>query len=373
MLKKKRFWIIAISMLLVAYVYQNLTHERFGADPTGERLARIEQMPNYKNGAFHNTMPEPTNLVKDNFAYRMYDIHFNKEKGTRVPSVPIPSKKTDLKALDVKQNLLVPLGHSSYYLQLQGLRFLIDPVFSHYAAPFSVLNRSFEGSNVYTVDDMPPIDYILISHDHYDHLDYDVMKAMQSKVREKVICSLGVGAHLELWGYKPEQLLEGYWYESFSLKNDVHVHILPARHYSSRLFSKNKTLWAAFGIIAPTEKIFFSGDTGYGDHIVEIAQKMGSFDTVIMDCGQFNSSGWPHIHMLPQDVARASEELGAKRLIPAHNGKFAIALHHWKDPLEQITEASLGKDYTLLTPIIGDVVDLDTEGQTFPAWWKNVQ
>ncbi len=373
MLRKKRFWIVAIVMLLAAYLYENLTHPRFGADPSGERLARIEKMPNYKDGAFHNTMPDPTNVEKPSFLSLMYQIHFDKEEGTRVPSQSIPSIKTDLKSLDLQENILIPLGHSSFYLQLHGLRILIDPVFAPYAAPFSFLNESFEGSNVYTVADMPMLDYILISHDHYDHLDYDAMKALQPLLKKSIICPMGVGAHLELWGYTPEQLLEGYWYESFSLGNAVKVQILPARHYSSRLFSKNKTLWAAFAISSPSEKIFFSGDTGYGDHILEIASKEGPFDTAIIDCGQFNDKGWPHIHMLPEDVAKSAAELGAKRLIPMHNGKFSIALHDWKAPLDMITEASKDKDYTLLTPIIGDKVNLDMEGQTFAPWWKKIQ
>ncbi len=373
MLHKKRFWIIAIVMLLAGYIYQTLTHERFGAAPSGERLALMEKLPNFKDGAFFNTMPDPTNLERENFFIRMYQIHFDKEKGSRIPAASVPSQKTDLKALDVAQNVMIPLGHSSFYLQIHGLRMLIDPVFANYAAPFSFLNQSFEGTNVYSVEDLPPIDYILISHDHYDHLDYDTMQAMQPLLRKKVIAPIGIGAHLELWGYTPEQLLEGYWYDTFNIENDVQVQILPARHYSSRLFGKNKTLWAAFAIMSPSEKIFFSGDTGYGDHILEIAQKVGSFDTVLIDCGQFNAKGWPHIHMLPKDVARSAEELGAKRLIPIHNGKFSIALHDWKDPLDQITEASQGKDYTLLTPLIGDIIELDTEGQIFSAWWKNIQ
>ncbi len=372
MLQKKRFWIAAIVMLLASYLYQTLTHERFGAAPSGERLALIEKMPNYKEGAFFNTMPDPTNLERDNFFYRMYQIHFNKGGG-RTPSEPVPSIKTNLKTLDIAQNALVPLGHSSYYLQLEGVRMLIDPVFNTYAAPFSFLNKSFKGTNVYSVEDLPPIDYVLISHDHYDHLDYETMTALQPLVQKKVISPLGVGAHLELWGYKPDQLLEGYWYDDFTLENNIHVHIIPARHYSSRLFDKNKTLWAGFAIMSPSEKIFFSGDTGYGDHILEIAGKLGTFDTAIIDCGQYNAKGWPHIHMLPEDVAQSAAELGAKRLIPTHNGKFAIALHDWKAPFEQITKASKDKKYTLLTPIIGDVIDLDSEGQTFAPWWEKIQ
>ncbi len=374
MLKKKSTWFVILLLCVAGFLYLELNHERFGAAPSGERLQRMQQTPTFKDGVFANTMPEPTNLVKENFFVRMYNIHFNKE-GQRTPSEPLPSVKTDLKALAAntpEANVLVPLGHSSYYMQLNGVHMLIDPVFSPYAGPFSFFNKAFEGTTVYGVEDMPSIDYILISHDHYDHLDYDVMKAMLGKVK-KVIAPLGVGAHLEAWGYAPEQIWEGYWYESVELAKDFFVHVLPARHYSSRLFSKNQTLWAGFAFMTLERKILYSGDTGYGDHIPEIAKKLGPFDLTILDVGQFNPDGWPHIHLLPEHAAKAAEELGAKRLLPAHNSKFAIALHDWKDPLNMIEEHSKGKEYILLTPMIGQVINLDDNTQKFDAWWKKVQ
>ncbi len=367
------FLVIGAAALGV-YVYFELQHERFGAKPSGVRLEKMKQYPNFKDGVFSNTEPDPTNLEKDSFALLMYNIHFNKG-GDRTPKQPIPALKTDLKALakdSPLQNILVPLGHSSYYMQLNGIHMLIDPVFSTYAAPISILNKAFEGTNVYSVDDMPPIDYILISHDHYDHLDYEVMKAMRGKVK-KVIAPIGVGAHLEHWGYKPEEIWEGYWYDSIDLGKDVHVHILPARHYSSRLFDKNRTLWAGLAFITPDLKIVYSGDTGYGKHLPEIATKLGPFDLAILDVGQFNPKGWPHIHLLPAHAAKAAEELGAKRLLPAHNSKFAIALHPWKAPLDLLEAESKGKNYKLLTPMIGEIIRLNQHDQVFDTWWKNIQ
>ncbi len=372
MMFKKRYIFLMLLLGIGAYAYSIFTHESFGADPTGERLKRIENTPTYKDGTFFNTMPEPTNLVKDNYILRMYNIHFDKKEGSRVPANPIPTVHTDLKAFKKEQNVIVPLGHSSFYMQINGIRILIDPVFASYAAPFSFLNKSFKGTNIYSVDDLPPIDYVLITHDHYDHLEYDTMKALKDKV-PTVIAPLGVGAHLELWGYKPEQIKEGYWYDGFRLKNDMEVHILPARHYSSRLLSKNKTLWAGFAVISPKYKILFSGDTGYGDHFKEIAKKFGPIDVAILDVGQFNADGWPHIHLLPKDAAVAATELRAKRVLPSHNSKFAIALHDWKAPLELFAQASEGKDYTLLTPLIGEVIYIDDPNQKFDAWWKEIE
>ncbi len=270
------------------------------------------------------------------------------------------------------QDVIVPLGHASFYMQLEGVRILIDPVFTDYAAPFSFLNRSFDGTNVYHLDDMPTIDYIFITHDHYDHLDYEVMKAMRGKVK-KVIAPLGVGAHLEHWGYAPENIWEGYWYDSIKINDNLKVQILPARHYSSRLLSRNKTLWGGFGFFTPTRKIFVRGDTGYVDHFQEIAEKVLKFELVVLDVGQFNPKSWPHIHLLPEDAALAATQLGAKRFLTSHNSKFAIALHDWKDPLDMIEVASKDKDYLLLTPMIGEVIQINDDTQSFGAWWKKLQ
>ncbi len=371
MFGKKSFVFLVLLLLSGIFLYYEFNHPRFGVDPKGQRLARIEKSPNYKNGAFVNADPEPTNLVKENFFVRMYNIHVAKD-GARVPNEPIPTAKTDLKALDPKSNVVIPLGHSSFFIQLDGMRMLVDPVFLDYAGPFSFINRAFEGSVIYSLDDMPPIDYVFISHDHYDHLEYETMLALRGKV-DKVITTLGLGAYFELWGYAPEDIWEGDWFDSLSLKNGIELTITPSRHYSSRLKSRNKTLWAGMALISPSAKIYYSSDTGYGSHIAKIAEKFNDFDLAILDVGQFNPLGWPHIHFLPEHAAKAAEEIGAKRVFPAHNSKFAIALHDWKMPLEELTKASQGKNYKLLTPLIGEAIDLDNPKQTFEQWWKNVK
>ncbi len=371
MFGKKFFGFIIILIAVGVYFYNEFQHPRFGVDPSGQRLARIEKSPNYENGAFKNSMPEPTNLEKDNFFVRMYNIHIAKG-GNRTPKSPLPTVKTDIKNIDREQNVIIPLGHSSYFIQLYGVRILVDPVFNDYAGPFSLINRAFEGTTVYTLEDMPDIDYVFISHDHYDHLEYETMLALRGKVH-KVITTLGLGAYLELWGYKPEEIWEGDWFDSIRLKNNIELHILPARHYSSRRFTRNKTLWAGMALIAPSLKIYYSSDSGYGDHIQAIAKKFGEFDLAILDVGQFNPKGWPHIHFLPEHAAKVAEEVGAKRMLPGHNSKFAIALHDWKDPLEKMSQESIGKSYTLLTPRIGEVIDLDDAEQSFDSWWKTIE
>ncbi len=370
MFAKKRFWFLIILIAAGAYLYNEFQHPRFGIDPSGERLARIEKSPNYKNGVFVNADPDPTNLVRDNFIVRMYNIHIKKD-GERTPKKPIPSAKTDLKALDPKQNVVVPLGHSSFFVQIDGVKMLVDPVFLDYAGPFPFINKAFEGSVVYSLADMPAVDYVFISHDHYDHLEYETILALKGKA-DKFIMPLGLGAYFEFWGFDPKDLWEGDWFDTLMLKNNIQLYIMPARHYSSRLKSRNKTLWSGMALMAPSAKVYFSGDTAYGSHIQEIAKKFDGFDLAILDVGQFNPLGWPHIHFLPEHAAKAAEEIKAKRVFPSHNSKFAIALHDWHAPLEEFSKASAGKNYSLLTPKIGEVINLDDPKQTFEPWWKAI-
>ncbi len=208
------------------------------------------------------------------------------------PKTPVPSVKTDLKALDPDKDIVVWLGHSSYFLQLNGARVLIDPVFSTYAAPFSFANRAFAGSSIYSADDMPEIDYLLITHDHWDHLDYDSVKALQQKVRH-IVVPLGVGSHLKYWGFSDAVIHETDWFDELRLDNgDLVIHTLPARHFSGRLFTRNRTLWAGYALITPTRRLFFSGDSGYGPHFRQIGQKFGGFDFVALDTGQYDARWW---------------------------------------------------------------------------------
>jgi L-ascorbate metabolism protein UlaG (beta-lactamase superfamily) len=254
---------------------------------------------------------------------------------------------------------------------LGGKRILIDPVFSSSAAPVSFANKAFAGTNLYTAEDMPEIDYLLISHDHWDHLDYPTIIAMQPKIKN-VICGLGVGAYFEQWGFEERRIHEADWFTTLEMERDFVVHVLPARHFSGRLLIRNKTLWTAFALITPNRRIFYSGDGGYGPHIKKIGEMLHGFDVAIMENGQYDKQ-WPYIHMMPEEVAQAAEELNAKALLPGHSGKFAIANHSWDEPFKRITDASRNKNYRLLTPIIGEPVDLENQQQIFSRWWENVK
>ena len=363
-----RFFTVLIGMasLGVIGVIGYLQHPVFGELPSGERLARIERSPNHANGSFHNQIDTPMRTT-DQSEWSMWMQTLFGEKGQPRPPGVIPAVKTDLKALARTQDVVIWLGHSSYFVKLGGQRILIDPVFSTNAAPIPLANRAFDGTSLYTADDLPEIDALLISHDHYDHLDYPSIQALRPKVRQ-VIVGLGVGAHFEAWGYDSRRVREVDWNESVELESQLQIHATPARHYSGRTFERDQSLWVGYALISAERRLFFSGDTGYGPHFAEIGQRLGPFDWAALDMGQYDSR-WANVHMTPEQAAQAAEDLRARVLTPAHAGRFSISPHDWDDPFKRIRVASQGRAFTLWTPEIGRPIHLDGRAQTFTAWW----
>lgn len=359
------FLLVLIGSLAIGactYLHQ----PKFGTAPDGARLDAIKTSPHFVNGQFQNLTPTAVLTENSSSIAIMWSSLWNKKERLK-PDHPVPIVKTDLKSLDQKTDAVVWLGHSSYFVQLGGKRILIDPVFSDDAAPIPYANRAFDGANAYTADDMPDIDYLLITHDHWDHLDYPSVTALEPRVKQ-VIGGLGVGAYFEQWGYAAGKIHEADWFSSLQLTPEFTVNVLPARHYSGRMLDKNKTLWAGYAIESAGHRIFFSGDSGYGAHFAQIGQRFAGFDLAVLDMGQYDKR-WANIHMIPEEAAQAAQDLGAKALLPAHIGKFSIANHPWDEPMERIVAASEGKNYRLLTPAIGQVADLNVM-QSFSAWWK---
>ena len=365
------FFPLFTSFLILIAVCLAACAPKFGKHPEGERLERIQRSPNYHDGVFHNQIEAPQPIDKESRLKILWEVFFQKKPRRIIPETPIPAVKTDLRALDVARDTLVWLGHSSFYLTLGGKRILIDPHFSDHAAPFSGINKAFAGTTIYSAEDMPEIDYLLLTHDHWDHLDFPTITALEPSVGS-VVCGLGVGAHLEYWGYPKEKIHEGDWYDSLPLQEDFTAHILPARHFSGRFLTRNKTLWVGFALITPNRKIFISGDGGYGPHFAETGKSFDGFDLAILENGQYDTR-WPYTHMMPEEAALAAVELGAKVLVPAHSSKFSMARHPWDEPLKRLAEASRDKPYLFWTPIIGEPVFLDDEERTYPAWWEGVE
>lgn len=363
------FVAIAVALLIAAsvlYAQQPL----FGKIPSGERLQVIESSPNYRQGQFRNLIEKSGMSEGSSIAVELYKT-FIKTIPHRNPIDPIPSIKTNLLALDPKQDVMIWFGHSSVFMQLHGKTFLIDPVMSGKASPFPWGTRAYKGTDIYRVEDLPEIDYLLISHDHYDHLDYETALKLKDKVKY-VITGLGVGEHFEYWGYPKNKLIERDWGDRIEFDDGISIITETTHHDSRRAFDGGKNLWVSFVIQSPNKKIFYTGDGGYDKHFVEIGQKYGPFDWALMENGQYDAA-WRSVHCHPDEVAQATEELNARNMIPVHHSKFSLAKHAWYEPITRIVEYSKSRKYRLATPMIGELVELDNEQQPFKQWWKNIR
>ena len=352
----KTMWIILIIIVLLFLGTSCfVTQPRFGRTPKGERMERIRNSPNYYDGKFQNQSYTPQlTSDKSNFSTMMSFLFKKKER--LIPDAEIPCVKTDLLSLDINDDVLIWFGHSSCFIQISGKRFLIDPVFSKAASPVSFFNKSFKGTNCYNAEYVPDIDYLIITHDHWDHLDYPTIKELKPRIG-KVICGLGFGEHFERWGFDLANIVEMDWDESFVSESDLEIFCLPARHFSGRGFKPNQSLWASFLIKVSNYTLYVGGDGGYDTHFAEIGKRFGSIDLALLENGQYDMN-WRYIHLLPDEVIAAAVELNAKRVIPIHNSKFALGNHPWDEPLKQVYELHKGNDFMLLTPKIGEVVNL---------------
>lgn len=367
--KRIVFVVFAMAAVLTLITLLYMRQDKFGKAPVNDRLTRMQKSPHFRNGKFYN-LSETPELTEGNTLWGVAYKQFFEAAPRRRPEDVIPSVKSNLLTIPIDSNYLVWFGHSSYLIQLDGKRVLVDPVFSGNASPIPYTNTSFKGTDIYTVADLPEIDYLFISHDHYDHVDYETLLALKPKVK-KVICGLGVGAHFEQWGYDPAVLDERDWFETIDLEGNFRVFTEPARHFSGRGFARNNTLWMSYVVQAPSMKFYIGGDSGYDTHYAEIGRKHGPIDLVMLDNGQYNVA-WQYIHNLPREVVQAAKDLKAKRLFPVHSSKFMMANHPWDEPLIQVTELSDGT-IPLVTPIIGELVDLNDTTREFKPWWTGIK
>lgn len=352
--------IITLLLLGAVAIAAIVIRPGFGRLPRGERLERIRNSPNYRDGEFRNLEPSPMMTGGKGRVRGMLEFLLRKKEGLR-PDRPVEAVRTDLHTLDPQSDLVIWFGHSSYLIQTDERRTLVDPVFRS-AAPLAMLNRPFKGADIYRPEDMPAIDYLLITHDHWDHLDYRTVKALRGRVG-RVVCPLGVGEHFEYWGFPKERIVELDWNEEAPLDAGFTVRCLPARHFSGRGLCPNRTLWGAFLLQSPSRKIYLGGDGGYGRHFAAIGREFPDIDLAVLENGQYNQA-WRYIHTMPEELARAAKDLGARHLMTVHHSKYALSIHRWDEPLEN--EAVLAADTTLhlLRPRIGEPVRLEAPPQT---------
>ena len=342
----------------------------FWANPSWDRLAKIEQSPNYHDGQFWNLTETPMMTPDENGENDTSILSRLKwDTGRRYPSQEIPSIKTDLKSLPKNQNTLVRLWHSAYFMILDWKTYLVDPTLVT-GSPVWFINKPFPWTSVYQPEDIPEIDYLIITHDHYDHLDYFTMKEIRDKVW-KVITSLWVWAHFERWGFDVDDIIEMDRYDESDFDNDIKITCLPARHYSWR-FKQNKTLRSSFMLETPTKTIYIWWDSWYDKFFKEIWEKWPNIDLAVIENGQYDMQR-RYIHMLPDDVIQAIKDLNAKKVLTVHNSKYAMANHDWDEPLNALDER-ISKEWidSWITPMIWDVVELDNDNQKFSKWRENL-
>lgn len=355
-------YLILFLLLVIAIIVPVIFSQPcFGRNPRGARLERVKQSPFYKDGEFQNEDTTVLMTGKHSYLTSMWDMLTGRKRSKRL--IPkegeVPVIKSDLKHLPQDKDLYVWFGHSSFLLQLSGKTLLVDPVFISFSPVSSIMGKIFPGTDIYKPEDMPDtIDYLIVSHDHYDHLDHKTVIALKDRV-DKVICPLGVGENFEHWGYSKEQIIELDCEEVYSEPQNLPFtfHCLPTRHFSGRSLKRNTTQRAAWLIESPSRKVFYSGDGGYGVRYKRFGSQFTDIDLAIMENGQYDVN-WCNIHTMPEELGKEVSELNPRRFVTVHHSKVALANHAWDEPRENERKAAEETGIPLIVCCIGEVVEL---------------
>ncbi|MES2386594.1 MAG: MBL fold metallo-hydrolase [Bacteroidota bacterium] len=364
----RRKLLISLGILTAAGVSTSfmLPTKAFGKVPSGDRLLRVRRSRNYAGEAFKNI--EPTEVMRPDVPFtKLIKETFNRPK-LGVPDFVLPSVSTDLRNLPDAEPVVVWFGHSCYMIKHKGFTILVDPVFSGSVSPVGILGKAFPGTNTYQHTDFGKIDMLILTHDHYDHLDYETVVRIHPQVKH-IYTSLGVGSHLEYWGVPNEKVTELDWTDTAIAQPGIELTATPARHFSGRLFARGRTLWSSFVLKLNGYKIFVGGDSGYDVHFKELGKKYGPFDLAMLECGQYGEN-WPNIHMFPEETAQAAIDIKAKVLLPVHWGKFQLSTHVWDASIKRLVPAAEKLGLTITTPMIGQPITIGAAPVTH-KWWED--
>ena len=341
---------------------------QFGATKNEIKTEQVLASENFTNGVFENK--EATTVMLE-FKFSSLKEYFKKEG--KAPTGEIPVHKLQKSHFESKDTAtkFTWFGHSAVLLETEGKKIFIDPMLGDVPAPVSFLGpKRYNPELPMSADSLPELDIVLISHDHYDHLDYESIKKLKDKTK-LFITPLGVGAHLRSWGVQSEKIIELDWWES-TIVDSMNIAVTPSRHFSGRGISdRNTTQWCSFVIQTNNKNIYFSGDGGYGTHFKEIGDKYGPFDICFLECGQYNKQ-WAQIHMMPEEVIDANTDLRGKHIVPIHWGAFTLALHAWTEPVDRLLQSAEGKNVSIVTPEIGKTTSIKDEIST-KYWWLDLK
>ncbi len=355
--------LVALVIALGVSAYLVFRLPSFGGSFEGERLKRMKSSPEYVEGRFENTPKQHTDssLIKN---LKLYQQGFVRE-----PQFEIPVVKIDPASLKIAPSPGLRtrwFGHASVLAEIDGARMMTDPVLSQRVSPLvSVGPKRFHAPPV-SLDDLSGIDFVVISHDHYDHLDMATIRHL-AKQGTHFFVGLGIGAHLERWAVPPAQIHEMDWWNEAEFKG-VKIVCTPARHYSGRKRMDNSTLWASWVVKGPSHSIYFSGDTGYAEHFSEIKKRFGAVDMTFMKVGAYGDT-WLDIHMNPESAVRAHLDLGAKTMLPVHWATFDLSYHPWSEPVIRTVAAAKAHGVQLITPKVGELFEFG-KPYTNQPWYQ---
>lgn len=360
--------LVVLGLLVLSVLLFVSVSPQFGGKLSKEQKERYVSSPNYKDGKFVNVNGADTNLGFGDMFKSLKGYFF--PRPNTIPQNNIAVEHLDSLAIADYNGptRLIWFGHSTFLLQSSSKNILIDPMFGEVPAPNTMLGSSrFSKKLPIEIEQLPKIDAVVFSHDHYDHLDYGSVLLLKNKV-DKFIVPLGLGAHLTAWGVPSNTIVELDWWNTTKFM-DVEFICTPAQHFSGRGFAdKGNTLWSSWIIKVGNEKIFFSGDSGYGPHFKEIGNKYGPFSFAMMECGQYNEL-WKEIHMMPEETAQASIEVRAERMMPIHWGAFKLAMHPWTEPIERVSVKAKELGVDMIAPKIGQPIYLEEPLPQLEQWW----
>ncbi len=341
--------------------------QQFGGKITPQDKARYERSPNWKDGQFQNL--EPTSLNTSLFKLPSIIYKQLTQKEGKEPTQPLPILPFDKAAFLAPndQATFIWYGHSAVLLRIDRKTILIDPMLGSNTTPIAPMpTKRFSENTLALIDDFPEIDLILLTHDHYDHLDYDSIQKLKPKTKQYLV-ALGVKRHLVSWGIEEDMITEMDWWNDIRLDN-LQITFTPTRHFSGRgVTDRLKSFWGGWAFKTPSENIWFSGDGGYGEHFKTIGQKLGPFDFAFMECGQYNDD-WKPIHMFPDEAVQAAQDARAKKAMPVHWAGFSLSYQHtWYEPAESFVKAAKEQEFTYTLPPLGKLFQIN---DTFlKKWW----
>ena len=355
--------LLFLTFVIVVFINVN---PQFGANPNKSQKLFYSNFQNFESGEFKNN--EPTALFTDEMSFwDFFKTELNREPVKEI--IPLEMDIESFVSSDKSDFKLVWLGHSAFIMNISGKVILLDPMLGSHAAPLPLPSlKRYSSQLAFDINELDKIDFVVLSHDHYDHLDYPTIKKIKDKVVQFIV-PYGIGNHLTSWGVNKESITELNWEESYKYDN-IEFICLPARHFSGRgPLNRNSTLWSSWAIKNKKGKVYFSGDSGYGSHFKKIGQEHGPFDFSLIDCGQYNKA-WKYSHMFPEQAIKAAVDLNTKYLIPIHWGAFTLASHSWIEPPEIVFKESKNYNQEFIIPEIGQVLMLNKENKTASKWWR---